>query len=125
MTIIEAINRLDALKFNTYTQDDKVAWLSSLDSAVKLQIIDNYSGAENIPFSGYDKNTPLDTVLLVPAPYDEVYLRWMEAQIDYYNGEYDKFNNSIIMYNTVLDAYQKYYARTHKPVQSGGRRFLF
>ena len=124
MTIIEAINRLDNLKFNTYTQSDKVEWLSRLDSAVKLQIIDNHSGAENIPFNGYDENTPLDTVLLVPAPYDEVYLRWMEAQIDYHNGEYDKFNNSIIMYNTAFDAYQKHYTRTHMPVQAG-RRFLF
>lgn len=124
MTIIEAINRLDELKFNTYTQDDKVEWLSRLDSAVKLQIIDNHVGAENISFSGYNKDTPLNTVLLVPAPYDEVYLRWMEAQIDYHNGEYDKFNNSIVMYNTAFDNYQKYYIRTHKPVQTG-RRFLF
>ena len=124
MTIIEAINRLDNLKFNTYTQSDKVEWLSRLDSAVKLQIIDNHSGAANIPFNGYDENTPLDTVLLVPAPYDEVYLRWMEAQIDYHNGEYDKFNNSIIMYNTAFDAYQKHYISTHTPIQLG-RRFLF
>ena len=78
MTIIEAINRLDALKFNTYTQEDKVEWLSRLDSAVKLQIIDNHSGDESVPFTGYDENTPQNTVLLVPAPYDEVYLRWME-----------------------------------------------
>ena len=124
MTIKEAITRLDALKFNTYTDADKVEWLSRLDSAVKLQIIDSHGGANDVTFNGYDENTPVDTVLLVPAPYDEVYLRWMEAQIDYHNGEYDKFNNSIIMYNTAFDAYQKYYTRTHKPVQRG-RRFLF
>ena len=124
MTIREAITRLDALKFNTYTHEDKVGWLSRLDSAVKLQIIDNHDGANDISFSGYDANTPDNTVLLVPAPFDEVYLRWMEAQIDYHNGEFDKFNNAIIMYNTAFDEYQKYYTRTHKPVQ-GGRRFLF
>jgi hypothetical protein len=99
-------------------------WLSRLDSAVKLQIIDTHEGAKDITFTGYDSNTPLTTVLLVPAPYDEVYLRWMEAQIDYHNGEYDKFNNSIIMYNTAFDEYQKYYTRSHMPVQRG-RRFLF
>ena len=124
MTIREAITRLDALKFNTYNEADKVEWLSRLDSAVKLQIIDNHDGANDISFSGYDANTPDNTVLLVPAPFDEVYLRWMEAQIDYHNGEFDKFNNAIIMYNTAFDEYQKYYTRTHKPVQ-GGRRFLF
>lgn len=124
MTIKEAITRLDALKFNTYSEEDKVEWLSRLDSAVKLQIIDSHGGAEDVTFNGYNADTPVNTVLLVPAPYDEVYLRWMEAQIDYHNGEYDKFNNSIIMYNTAFDAYQKHYIRTHKPVQRG-RRFLF
>lgn len=124
MTIIEVINRLDALKFNTYKQADKIEWLSRLDSAVKLQIIDTHEGADEVSFSGYTVNTPLDTVLLVPAPYDEVYLHWMEAQIDYYNGEYDKYNNSIIMYNTAYDAFAKYHKLHHMPL-SRGNRFIF
>lgn len=124
MTIIEAINRLDALKFNTYSQTDKIEWLSRLDSAVKLQIVDTHEGAESVSFSGYNDNTPLDTVLLVPTPFDEVYLRWMEAQIDYYNGEYDKFNASIIMYNTAFNAYASYYNMHHMP-RSRGSRFIF
>ena len=124
MRINEAINRLDSLKFNTYTQDDKIDWLSRLDNMVKKQIIDTHEGAESVSFTGYTADTPLDTVLLVPAPYDEVYLRWMEAQIDYHNGEYDKYNNAIIMFNTAFEAYQKHYNSAHKPVQRG-RRFLF
>lgn len=124
MTIIEAINRLDSLKFNTYSQPDKIEWLSRLDSTVKLQIVDTHFGGEDVTFSGYTDDTPLDTVLLVPAPFDEVYLRWMEAQIDYYNGEYDKFNASIIMYNTAFNEYACYYNTYHKP-RSSGRRFIF
>lgn len=124
MTIIEAINSTDALKFNTYNQTEKIGWLSRLDSMVKSHIIDTHQGAENTSFSGYTENTPLDTVLLVPAPYDEMYLRWLEAQIDYHNGEYDKYNNAIIMFNTAFEAYQSFYNGTHMPVQRG-RRFLF
>ena len=124
MKINEAISRLDALKFNTYTQSDKVDWLSRLDSMVKNHIIDTHEGAEAVTFTGYDDSTNLDTVLLVPAPYDEMYLRWMEAQIDYHNGEYDKYNNAIIMFNTTFEAYKSYYNGIHKPV-SHGKRFLF
>ena len=124
MRIIEAINRLDSLKLNTYTQNDKVEWLSRLDNMVKQQIIDTHEGAESISFTGYTADTPLDTILLVPAPYDEIYLRWMEAQIDYHNGEYDKYNNAIIMFNTTFTAYQSHYNSTHMPV-SHGRRFMF
>ena len=124
MKINEAIHRLDSLKFNTYKQDDKVEWLSRLDSMVKQQIIDTHEGAESVSFNGYTADTPLDTVLLVPAPYDEVYLRWMEAQIDYHNHEYDTYNNAIIMFNTAFEAYKSYYNSTHTPVKRG-RRFLF
>ena len=115
MKIIDAINRLDALKFNTYSQSDKVEWLSRLDSMVKKQIIDTHEGAEAVTFTGYDDSTNLDTELLVPVPYDEMYLRWLEAQIDYHNGEYDKYNNSILMYQAAYDGYANYYNRNHMP----------
>ena len=124
MKIIQALTRLDALIFNTYTQQDKVEWLSKLDSMVKRQIIDTHEGAEDVVFDGYDDATDQNTELLVPAPYDDMYLRWMEAQIHYHNGEYDKYNNAIIMFNTVFEAYQAYYTRNHLPVIRG-RRFLF
>lgn len=124
MTIIEAINLLDSLKQNTYSQIDKIRWLSRLDAMVKKQIIDTHEGADEVSFTGYDENTDCSTELLVPAPYDEVYLRWLEAQIDYANGEYGKYNNSITMFNTAFEAYGNYYNRSHMPMNNR-QRFLF
>lgn len=115
MTIIEAINQIDSLKHNTYTQADKVKWLSRLDSMVKRLIIETHEGGEYVDFYGYDDTTDLDTDLLIPEPFDDAYLRWMEAQIDYTNGEYDKYNNSVEMFNSVWKDYQNYYNRTHMP----------
>ena len=123
MKIIEAITSLDALKYNTYTQSDKVAWLSRLDSMVKNQVIDTHEGAEAVTFTGYDDSTSLDTELLVPAPYDELYLRWLEAQIDYHNGEYDKYNNAMAMFQTAYDGYANYYRRTHMPKSTAIKYF--
>ena len=116
MKIIEAINRFDALIHNTYTQVDKVRWLSTLDSMVKKHIIDTHEGSGLVTFSGYDDNTDVQTELLIPAPYDEAYLRWMEAQVCYHNGEYEKYNNAIEMFTTAYTGYQKYYNRMHMPV---------
>lgn len=121
MTIIEAINKLDDLKHNTYTQSNKVEWLSRLDAMVKKFILDTHEG-EEVTFNGYDDSTDTSTELLVPAPFDEVYLLWMEAQIDYHNGEYEKYNNSIDMFNTSYNSYQNYYNRTHMPK---GKKFKF
>lgn len=124
MKIIEAITRLDALIHNTYLQSDKVDWLSRLDTMVKRQVIDTHEGADNVAFTGYDDNTDVNKELLVPTPHDEMYLRWMEAQIHYHNGEYDKYNNAIIMFNTVFESFQADYNRNHLP-KKNGRRFLF
>lgn len=116
MTLIEAINRIDALKPNNYSQDDKIRWLSNLDGTIKTEIIDTHEGGEDIVFNGYDDNTLITTVLLVPAPYDDIYLKWLECQIDYNNAEYGKYNNSSTAYNAAYSAFERYYNRHNKPL---------
>ena len=124
MTIIEAISRADRLKPNTYSQQDKVGWLSTLDGIVKKEIIDTHEGGEDVAFTGYNDDTTLTTELFIPAPYDEVYVRYLEMQIDYANGEYGKYNNSRTMFNDAYSAFEKYYNRENMPLKRG-KRFLF
>lgn len=125
MKIIEAISKVDELKFNTFSQDQKMNWLSQLDHMVKTQIIDTHEGGKEIPFAGYDSDTDSEsTELLIPAPFDAAYLRWMEAQIDYHNGEIKKYNISITMFNAEFEAFSNWYHRSHTPVSAGGR-FVF
>lgn len=123
MKLMEVISAVDALKPNTYSVENKIAWLSWVDETVQREIFDSHQGAGAV-FGGYSADTPPDTALLVPPPYDQLYLRYLEAQIDYHNGEYDRFNNAMAMYEAAFDSFAKYYTRTHMPV-SRGRRFLF
>ena len=122
MTIMEALYRIDEIKPNSYSQSEKIKWLSSLDGVVKSEIIDTHEGGEEVVFTGYNENSDLSTILLVPAPYDDIYLRWLEMQIDYANGEYGKYNNSMTVYNTAYSAYANHYNRTHMPI---GKNFKF
>lgn len=122
MTLIEAINRIDILKPNGYRQNEKVKWLSVLDGIIKSNIIDTHEGAEKVTFNGYDDNTDLTTELLVPAPYDIIYLRWLESQIDYANGEYSRYNNVVQAYNDAYAEFDRHYNRTHMPL---GKKFKF
>ena len=114
MKIIEAIQKVDALKPNNYSQEDKIKWLSTLDGIIKREIIDTHEGAEEIEFNGYDLSS-LETELIVPAPYDDMYIKWLEAQIDYNNSEIGHYNNSMTMYNSAYANYERYYNRTHMP----------
>jgi len=114
MTIIEAINRVDAVKPNGFHLDEKICWLSRLDGIVKSELHDVHMNDIQTVFEGYDGKS-LTKELFVPHPYDEVYLRYLESQIDYASGEYEKYNNSILLFNAAWEAYQKFYHRTHRP----------
>ena len=121
MRISEAISKVDALKPNTYTPEDKIEWLSTLDHRVKSQIIDAHVCTDHICFYGYDGIADQETDLLVPPPYDEMYLRWLEAMIDYHNSDDDRYNNAIMLFNNVYEGYKKHYTRTHMPISKGSK----
>lgn len=122
MTLIEAISRIDNLKHNTFSHEEKVAWLSRLDYMVKREILDTHEGGDGDGFTGYDLSSDVETQLLVPPPYDEMYLRWLEAQIDYCNGEFGRFNNAMEMFQADYQGFRNFYNRTHMP---RGARFRF
>ena len=44
MKLIEAISKIDNLKHNTFTHEDKVGWLSRLDHMVCREILDTHEG---------------------------------------------------------------------------------
>ena len=121
MRIMDAIGRINRLKPNAYAIQDKVGWLSTLDGRIKTDIIDTHEGGEDITFEPYTISTASNN-LLISAPYDEVYIRWLEAQIDYANGEYNKYQNSMTMYNAAYSSFERYYNRTHMPK---GNKFKF
>ena len=115
MKIIEAIQVVDTLKPNVYSELEKINWLSQLDGTIKKEIIDTHESNEETTFSGYDENTSIETELLVKAPYDHIYVSWLESRIDYANGEYAKYNNSILLFNTDYASYEKFYNRNNMP----------
>ena len=125
MKIVEAITQVDTLKPNTYYPEDKIGWLSTLDTKIKTQIIDAHEGGEKIAFSGYDSSTDQETQMLVPAPFDGMYLRWLEAMIDYHNSDDSRYNNAIILFNNDYESFKRFYTRTHMPISNGGNRFVF
>ncbi|MBR6744949.1 MAG: hypothetical protein IKM00_07035 [Clostridia bacterium] len=123
MTLAEAIHRIDTLKPNAFSQEEKIRWLSLLDGTVKKELIDTHEGTNGADFAAYDANTDTSQELLIEHPYDDLYVLWLEARIDYASGEYGKYNNSISLFNTSYDAYAKYYNRTHKPISKSWSHF--
>ena len=118
MTLAQAIDRTDRLKPNSYAYADKLVWLSQLDGTVKREIIDTHEGGAADEFVPYTENSDPDRILLAQCPYDEMYIHYLSAQIDYANCEYDRFNNSNRMFESSYSAFRNAYNCGHTPKES-------
>lgn len=120
MTIADAIGRVDAVYFNTFSYGEKVAWLSKLDGLIHTQILAVHAEAP-AEFSGYGPDENPGRVLLVSPPYDEMYLSWLQSQMELALRETEGYNAFILTFNAEYEAFEKYYNRTHMPLAKGGR----
>ena len=107
MTPNKAIETIDKLKPNSYSEEDKFRWLSDLDGLVKRLVI------QDDDVTPYTYPEDMDKELLIPAPYDDVYGLFLEAKIDYYNREYANYNNSATMFEAQFSEFKKDYIRKH------------
>lgn len=126
MTLGKAIETIDRLKPNMFTQEDKVRWISELDALIWQDLISTHEPSAPCAggdWTGYPDDAEHDTELLVKFPHDNIYIRWLESQIDLHNKEIAKYNNSRAMFNNAYVTYTDWYNRTHMPKQVGGFRF--
>ena len=119
MTIKECIDRVDNVKPNQYSDDDKVRWLSFLDGIIIKEVINTHEddNGHYDMFVGYSADN-MDEVLIAEPPYDVLYDAYLKMKIDEENGETARYNNSATMFNSYLEAYKKYYNKTHMPLQN-------
>ena len=117
MKISEAISALDELKANTYTTENKVKWLSRLDAMVVESVLRHYEGTEDYVFNGYSSED-FEAELIMPEPYAEAYIRYLSAQIDLHNADYQEYNNAIELFDDAYQSYKNWYNRNHKSVIS-------
>lgn len=116
MRIREAIDRIDSLQPNQYSEEIKVRWLSVLDKKIHTDILLTHESKEEIEdFVPYSTDN-MEKELIVPFPYDELYPSYLQMMIDKENGETARYNNSATIYNALYLDYAKNYNKEHRPV---------
>ena len=117
MTVGEAISRVDRLKYNAFSLEEKQRWLGQLEAMLKSHILDTH--APGLSYTPIDANSPAATPLLAPEPYDAMYVHWLEAQMDLYTGELPRYNATILLFNTQYGAFESWYNRHFAPLDRG------
>ena len=122
MTVKEAIERADAMRPNPVPYSEKINRLCSVDRTVMSEIVLRHEHPDGTDFAGYTDASP-DETLLVPPPYDELYIYALEALIYYACGELTRYNNSLATMQSIYEAYRREYHRTHMPLRSEVKYF--
>lgn len=95
MTVNDCIEYVDAMEPNKYSDVQKARWVEECEGIVwtRAFLLQPIKFPERPPWE------MLSAELGLPAPHDKVYTRYLQAQIHYANGEYERYANSMQMYN--------------------------
>lgn len=109
MTVQEIIDRVDRVKSNAYTNDDKLMWLNEVEGRVQTEIF----------LLRIDEVKQIGSVmdeLLVPFPYDMLYDFYLQAMVDFHNREYNEYANTSELFNQKWNDFELWYT-THYPTR--------
>lgn len=106
MLISEAISAAAALTGQVVTNATLVRWLSELDGRLAFEF---YRADAWTP---YDPTDDLSCELLVPFPWDGMYVHHLAAQTYFTNGEYDRYENERVMSEKMLADFRSFMQRT-------------
>lgn len=112
--IRDVISVVDDIKPNAFGDEVKVRWLSALEGRIMADVLLLAQGEYPLPYVCPDD---LPATLLVRLPHDDIYELWLQAQIDFANGEFDKYANTFVMFNAAWDNFARWFANTYAPAQ--------
>lgn len=110
MTADSIISRVDEIKPNSFTQEQKLDFISELDSHLFDDIIKPYNpdATEFVPYTSVSQD------VIASDRYKDMYVFYIEAKIDFNNKENTDFNNDMVMYNNAYMEFNKAYIRNHR-----------
>lgn len=115
MKIKDAIAYVDEVKPNAFSSAVKVRWLAELEGRLAADVF--LLAPLEIANLNYDPERDMDTELLVAPPHDDLYTLWLEAKIDYANGEYNKYQNTMQTYNEHYGNFLRWFEGLYDPAE--------
>lgn len=133
MTVAGLIEQFNAERPNQIQDDVKVYWLRKCEQMLINEILISHehdlededrlelsvSGSTLViqsagSFEKHIDSFDMDTELLAPEPYDDLYIHYLDQRLALSNNDTKRFNVAATMYNNALLTYQQYCNRTYK-----------
>lgn len=107
MTVNDAIQKVKDRKPNAYSDESLNDWLNECEAMVQREIM--LTVPDEIVQYAFPEDR--DKELILPRPYDALYVTYIIMMIQYVQEEYAAYNNTNLMYQTQVQAAQSYYNR--------------
>lgn len=112
MTAEKSISTADELRPNSILKELKLKWLCDIESRIYNEVFITHKNGDS-KFTDTENITGGTTLFLKP-PYDEVYILYLCSMIDFYNGEYGRYNNDNALLKALYKDFCIYYNSTHE-----------
>lgn len=110
----DIIARVDEIKPNAFSPEAKTEWLNECEGLVQTEVF-LFAPVEIIRYRWpADRDKPL----LAAAPHDKLYWAYLAAMIDFANGEYNKYQNTMQMFNASYGEFMRWYALNYRPADA-------
>ena len=124
MRIDKLLKIVQTLKPTPFGNDILLMWVNEVEGMVQTEVLLR-STADLTPYELDGQGEPTAAELVVPYPFDRLYLQYLLAQIDYANGEYAKYQNSMQMFNACYTDYVHHVAETIAPADGRAERMQY
>ena len=111
MKLKQVIDLVDGIEPNAYTNEVKTAWMNEVEGMVQTDVM--LRAIEDI--DQYTWTDDQQTVLLVKPPHDKLYRFYLQAMIQFANGEYDRYSNTMTVFNGAYGEFVRWFSRTVYP----------
>lgn len=115
-TLSGVIAMVDEIKPNAFSDGAKTLWINECEGLVQTEIF--LWAPEQIITYRYEEDK--DTELLVSPPHDKIYWTYLTAMIDFANGEYSKYQNTMQLFNSHFEEFMCWYANHFRPADKKG-----
>ena len=110
-TLQGVLDIIDGIKPNAFSEEAKTAWINEIEGLVQTEVF--LLAIEDVVQYTWPKDAAV--TLLAKPPHDKIYWVYLSAMVDFANGEYDKYQNTMQMFNQFFGEYMRWYARTYNP----------
>lgn len=111
MTVAQVIRMVDDIKPNAFSDETKTQWISECEGLVQTEIL--LLAVDDCRSYTFERDA--DTVLLAKPPHDKLYWAYLSAMVDFGNGEYEKYQNTMQLFNSHYSEYMRWYALHYRP----------